>query len=83
MFILKIHIYRKSYDVIEGVFSYIFFNRLSCFRLNANFMLQMLKKVKLLMIRQKMDSLSFELLRFFISKGGLGTGTSCACVMSI
>ena len=35
------------------------------------------------MIRQKMDSLSFELLRFFISKAGLGTGTSCACVMSI
>ena len=25
------------------------------------------------MIRQKMDSLSFELLRFFISRAGLGT----------
>ena len=55
------------------VFSYIFFNRLYCFRLNTNFMLQMLKKVKLLMIRQKMNYLSFELLRFFISKVGLGT----------
>ena len=30
-----------------------------------------------------MDYLPFELLRFFISKAGLGTGTSCACVSGL
>ena len=35
----------------KGVFSYIFLNSFPCFYLNGNSMLQMLKKVELLMIR--------------------------------